>query len=103
MLEDAVGESRKRQALQQHGSRAPQRCQEQTFPAEEHRFEVSGPFDVVVDSVSKRDETSGIDAQCFPVEFFLDDRSADMHEGFAVSLKSLQDESFSAEETSPKT
>ena len=72
---------------------------EQSFTAEEHRLEVAGTLNVVVNAFGECDQTTGIDPQGLSFEFFLDDGSAGVNKGFTVAVEPLQNKAFAAEET----
>jgi hypothetical protein len=99
MGQDAIGQSREWQALQQNGSVPTEPGQEETFAAEEHGLEVAGCLNVVVDAGRECDQTTCVHTKRFTLQRFLDDMAAGVQECHAVAVELLQDETFAAEES----
>lgn len=76
---------------------APQRGQEEALATEDHRLEVTGPLDVVVDAVGDGDQAAGVDEQLLPLELLADHRAAGVDESQPVTIEPLQDETLAAE------
>jgi hypothetical protein len=86
--------------LQPNAARPLQRRKEKTLPAEEHRFDISGALNVIINGRLEGDNAPGIHAQHFAGgKIPLQESAAGVNESPAIALQTLHDEPFSAEQT----
>ena len=98
--DDAIREAAQRQRLQPDVSGAAQRREEQTFAAEERRFDFADGLDVVLHRRLEGHDAAGVHAQRFAdAELLLDDGAARVNERPSVALQALHDEALAAEKT----
>ena len=102
--QDAVGDARERQALQEDLTGAGESRQEEAFAAEERVGEAADELDVVVDVGVKCHQAARVDAQGLACgQVFFDARPASVYEGSAITLKALQDETLTTEDAGANT
>src|SRR6185503_1459618 len=98
--DDAVREAAEWERLQPDAARALQRREEQSFAAEERRFDFSDVLDLVVHRRLKADDAAGVHPNHFAGrEGPFVQRAAGVHERPTVALKPLHDEPLAAEES----
>jgi len=98
----SLSKSREWQALQPDAAMTGESREKQTLAAEKHGLQISGLLDGVVNALGKRNETAGVDAQGFAVQFTLDDGPSGVEEGIPVSFQLLQNKTFPAKESGPQ-
>src|SRR5687768_8668181 len=97
--DDAVGEARERERLENDPARSRQENEEETLSAKERGFHAGHHLNVVSDAVFHRDETARVNAQRLAgSELHLRQRARRVEEREAVAVEALQDEPFAAEE-----
>ena len=75
-----------------------QRSQKQSLTSEEHRFQISGTLDTVINPWRKGDDATCIDPQRFAFQLSLDHRPASVKKGFSVAFQLLENKSLATKE-----
>ena len=89
MGENSVTHPRERQALEIDLAGSLQGGKEQSFAAEEHRLEISGPLDRIVYARSERDDASGIHTNRLAIQIDGNNRTAGMDKRHSIALQFL--------------